>query len=155
MLRSLMSGTLNIHFSEEDPAWTQAILPVMNGALGIRNSAQLVPSSFVTSAAACSELVSQILPEHLRGSPTTPYQDGAMVLWSLDHDAPLPEGIGQENQTAWDSRRMTAIANKLLENAQNEKFSAWISAASTHESGVWLNQDWPKQYIRFQETKLS
>ena len=112
-LRSIVSGTVNIHLSEKDPAWIQAILPVKNGGLWLRSAVQLAPSTFLASATACYELISHILPAHLQSSAPTPLQVEAMTLWSRDHDTPPPDVTGQYHQKAWDSRRMTAIANKI------------------------------------------
>ena len=55
LLRSTVSSIVNIHF--EDPAWSQAILPMKSGGLGIRSAVQLAHSAFLASAAACSELI--------------------------------------------------------------------------------------------------
>ena len=57
-----MSGTVNTHFDEEDPTWTQATPPVKNQGQGFRSAVQLAPSAYLASAVACSELVCHILP---------------------------------------------------------------------------------------------
>ena len=98
LLRSTVSSIVNIHF--EDPAWSQAILPVRSGGLGIRSAVQLAPSAFLASVTACSELITHILPPHLSCSTSTPHQDEALALWSRGHDTarrhyPIPpEGVG-------------------------------------------------------------
>ena len=73
MLKPILSGIVNIRFTVDDPAWTQATLPVKNGGLGIRRAVQLAPSAYLASAAACSELVSHILPPRLHISTPTPH----------------------------------------------------------------------------------
>ena len=57
LLKSSLSGITNIHFGEDDPAWTQATLPVKMGGLGVRSAVQLAPSAFLASAVAASDLV--------------------------------------------------------------------------------------------------
>ena len=79
LFRSIVSGIVNIHFSEEDPAQTQVTLLVKNGGLETRSALQLVPSAFLASAAACSELISHMLHAHLQSSAPTLYQDLAMA----------------------------------------------------------------------------
>ena len=46
LLKSIVSSVTNIHFTADDPAWTQATLPVRFGRLGIRSTVQLAPSAF-------------------------------------------------------------------------------------------------------------
>ena len=104
------------------------LLPVKNKGLGRRRALQLAPSSFVAPAAFCSELVSHIFPAHLQGSWMRPWFCGLMTL--IHH---LLKALVQ-HQNAWDSRRITAIASKLLEDVQDERSCAWLLAASTHES---------------------
>ena len=41
LLKSTVSSIANIRFNENDPAWTQATLPVRCGGLGIRSAVQL------------------------------------------------------------------------------------------------------------------
>ena len=62
-LRALVSRITNVPL--EDPAWSQASLPVRCGGLGIRSAVQLAPSAFLSSAAGSSDLVRRILPDRL------------------------------------------------------------------------------------------
>ena len=134
LLMSTVSSIANIHF--EDPAWSQAILPVRSGGLGIRSAVQLAPSAFLASAAACSELITHILPPHLSCSTSTPHQDEALSLWSRGHDTPPPEGTARYRQKAWDSVRVVASVDNLLEDAPDMYPPARLLAASSRESGV-------------------
>ena len=61
-LKSIVSRITNIHFEANDPAWSQATLPVGVGGLGIRSTVQLTPSAFLASASATHDLVQEILP---------------------------------------------------------------------------------------------
>ena len=56
-LKSIVSRITNIHFEANNPAWSQATLPVGVGGLGIRSAVQLAPSAFLASAAATRDLV--------------------------------------------------------------------------------------------------
>ena len=79
LLRSIVSSIVNIRFGEDDPAWTQATLPsVKSGGLGIRSAVQLAPSAYMASAAACSELVSIVLPPQLQDFTASAYLDEAI-----------------------------------------------------------------------------
>ena len=139
LLRSIVSSIVNIRFGEDDPAWTQATLPVKSGGLGIRSAVQLAPSAYMASAAACSELVSIVLPPQLQDFTASAYLDEARAQWSCGHDLPPPEGTGQQLQKAWDAVRVTAIKDKLLQDAPDARSRARLLASSARESGVWLN----------------
>ena len=69
LLKLTLSGITNVHFSEGDLAWTQALLTVKMGGCRIRSTVQLAPSACLASAAATSKLVPYIIPSHLQGSP--------------------------------------------------------------------------------------
>ena len=138
LLRSTLSGITNIHFSEDDPAWTQATLPVRMGGLGIQSAVQLAPSAFLASATAASDLVNRIVPIHLEGSPL-PNVDDASFLWSSGHNQVPPEGVDQQRQKAWDTLRASALADSLLLNAADPRSHARLLASTAKESGAWLN----------------
>ena len=130
---------VNIHFVEDDPTWTQVTLSVKNWSLWIRSAVQLAPSVYLASAAACSELVCHILPPRAPSSIPTPNQEEAKKMWSPGHSKSPPDGTGKNYQKVWDSARVTATASKLLVNASDERSHAHLMAASSRESGVWLN----------------
>ena len=138
LLKSITSAIININFSENDLAWTQATLPVNFGGLGIRSAVQLAPSAFLASAAASSVLVQRLLPPHLKNSPT-PYLEDAKAQWSLGHDLSPPEGPTQRSQKAWDTLRVSEIADNLLGSAQDTRSRAHLLAVSAKEAGAWLN----------------
>ena len=94
LLKSIVSTITNTHFSEDDPAWTQATLPVKFGRLGIRSAVLLAPSAFLASVAAAYDLVHLIIPPHFR-SFSIPSMDDARALWSQGHDLSPPEGTVQ------------------------------------------------------------
>ena len=137
-LRSIVSTITNIHFAPNDPAWTQASLPVKFGGLGIRSAVQLAPSAFLASAAGSSDLAHHILPSHLQNVPLPNVADAA-ALWSQDHDHPPPVGTASHCQKTWDAHKVSATADSLLESASNATSIARLLAASTRESGAWLN----------------
>ena len=84
-LRSIASTITNVDLEADGPAWSQAFLPVKFGGLGIRSAVQLSSSAFLTSTAASSDLVHQILPFRLHAAPS-PYLADAEAEWSHDHD---------------------------------------------------------------------
>ena len=100
---------------------------------------QLAPSAYMAYAAACSDLVSIVLPPQLQDFTASAYLDEARAQWSCGHDLPPPEGTGQQLQKAWDAVRVTAIKDKLLQDAPDARSRARLLASSARESGVWLN----------------
>ena len=131
-----MSRVINIHL--DDPARTQASLPVKFGDLGIRNAVQLAPSAFLASAAGSSNLIHLILPPHLQDIPFLHLED-AMALWSKDHSQPPLFGLASHRQKAWDISKVSATADFLLDNAPDASSQARLLAALAKESGAWLN----------------
>ena len=89
-LKSIMSRITNIDFDQGD-SWLQATLPVKLDGLGFRSASILAPSTFLASADGASELMQQLLPEHLS---SIPYPDRELALsgWKqvLPEDTPVP-----------------------------------------------------------------
>ena len=127
-----MSSVTNIHFTADDPAWTQATLPVRFGGLGIRSAMQLAPSAFLASAAASLSLIKTIVAAHLQSLPV-PHKDLALTMWSQGHENPPPSGTAARVQKSWDMCKVVKTAESLLENAPDDM------AVSTKESGAWLH----------------
>ena len=136
-----------IHFGEGDLAWTQAMLSVKIHGLGIRSMVQLVPSAFLASAAATSNLVHCIILSHLQGSPV-PNIDDAKVLWSEGHAWSRSILLRMQPNTnrkhAWVTPKATALAKSLLheECTRYQSLGRGRLLASTctaKESWAWLN----------------
>jgi len=99
LLKSIVEQITNVPFNDNDPAWTQATLPVKMGGLGIQSAVQLAPSAFLASAAASSDLVYHIVPPQLQGSPM-PHVEDAQRLWAKGHDRAPPQCVSQYHQKA-------------------------------------------------------
>ena len=138
LLKSIVSNVTNIRFGDDDPAWTQATLPVRYGGLGFRSAVQLAPSAYLASAAASSGLISHILPASLQSLPI-PHLDAAVSLWSHGHDTPPPSGTAACSQKSWDTSVVSSTAESLLEGAPDDITRARLLAVSTKESGAWLH----------------
>ena len=79
-LRSIVSDIKNIDLDEA--AWTQALLSVKSGGLGVRGWVQLAPSAFLASPAANSDLTHHILPPHFQLTEV-PCIEEAPKVWSI------------------------------------------------------------------------
>ena len=123
------------HLALDDHAWTQVSLPVSLGRLGVRSVVVVAPSAFLASSHASAELIDLLLPGN---SHLCPYVDDALVLWSLGHCQPPPEGVDAGKQKAWDGVRVCLSADRLLQNAKDESDRVRLLAVSTKESGAWL-----------------
>jgi len=137
-LKSIVSSVTNIQFTADDPAWTQATLPIRLGGLGIRSAVQLAPSAFLASAAASLNLIKIIVPSRLQSFPI-PHQDMALSIWSQGHDNPPPLGTAACIQKNWDASKVMKTADSLLENACDDVTRARLLAVSAKESGAWLH----------------
>ena len=133
ILRSTVSTITNTHLNNK--AWTQASLPVKAGGLGIRSAEHLAPSAFLSSTSASNELVHHILPPRF-GSEDLSQVETALTFWSQGHDSPPPPSPASHLQKAWDSCRVEAAADTLLENARDATSRARLLAASIKESGA-------------------
>ena len=138
ILRDITSCITNINFHDNNSAWIQATLPVGYGGLGIRSPVQLAPSAFLASAAGSSNLVSQILPNHLQNHNCL-HMNEALSVWTQGHKQALPTGSTSHRQKEWDIPRVKAMEKVLLDNAPDARSRARLLSASTKESGAWLN----------------
>ena len=138
VLRNALSTITNITFDVNDSCWTQASLPVKFGGLGIRSAVQLAPSAFLASAAGSSDLVHHILPPRFVSAPLLHVSD-ALSLWSQNIDQTPPEGIASHQQKCWDSYKVSAVIDSLLNEAPDLFTRTRLLTVSVKESGAWLN----------------
>ena len=138
-LRSILSTVLNINLDSET-AWSQATLPVGFGGIVIQSSIQLAPSAFLASAAGCSTLINQILPERLHNTPYSDVED-ALAIWTRGHEypPPLPPSPADRRWKAWDLPQIQELYDNLLIKAVDSMSYARLLAVATKESGAWLN----------------
>ena len=108
------------------------------GGLGIRSAVQLAPSAFLASAAGSSDLVHHILPPRFVSSPLLHVSD-ALSLWSQNIDQTPPEGIASHQQKCWDSYKVSAVIDSLLNEAPDLFTRTRLLTVSVKESGAWLN----------------
>ena len=138
LLESITSSITSNSLHGSVTAWPQASLPVKNGGLGIRSAVQLAPSTFLASAAGSSTLVAQIIPRHLQKFPIVAREE-AFSCWSQGHNNPPSPDSVSHRQREWDSPRVKASAQALLEDAPDARSRAGLLATSRKESGAWLN----------------
>ena len=137
LVRSILSSIVNIIFQENDLIWMQATLPVKCGGLGIRSAVQLAPSAFLASAAGTSDLIRQILPPRFTGIPYSETEE-ALSCWSQGHSEDPPSSDAAHQQKAWDTPRVHAQVDALLEASTNDTSRAHLLAAIMEYSGAWL-----------------
>ena len=98
----------------------------------------LAPSAFLASAAANSDLTHHILPPRFQSSELL-YVAEATKMWSTGLDLPPLSGPASHHQKAWDEIKVSATADSLLKQAPDAVSRSRLLAASTKESGAWLN----------------
>ena len=137
LLESIVSRITNIDFDQGD-SWLQATLPVKSGGLGFRSTSTLAPSAFLASAGGASDLMQQLLPDHL---PSTPYLDRDLALsrWkqALPEDTPAPSAVNR--QKSWDEPVVQHTFDTLLEHCTNEISRSQLLGAGSFKSGARLN----------------
>ena len=86
------------------------------GGLEIRITAQLAPSAFLASATSCSQLVHQILSAFPLDISDR-LEEAALNLWREGHSHLPPDHPASYRQRCWDSPKVDAEFNSLLETA--------------------------------------
>ena len=137
LLRSLLSIILNINL-DHDGSWLLATLPVRDGGLGVHRAVQLAPSAFLASAAGCSSLIREILPPCLHAC-VDPHIELALTAWRQSHSESSPSLPEASHQRVWDAPLIAATITSLLDGAPSQQATARLLAASTPETGAWLN----------------
>ena len=132
-LRSTLASILNIDLTN-DLAWLQASLPIRSGGIGVRSTTMLAPSAFLSSAAGCKILVSALIPAY-QPSPLTTL---ALAEWSDGLCITPPSGGDETRQKSWDKTKIECCQQILLDSASDNRARARLLAASTKESGYWL-----------------
>ena len=84
LLKTILCDVINVRLDEV--SWSQACLPIRFGGIGVRRVAQLA-TSFLASAACCSDLIRLILPLHLQ-NVSYPPQESALASWQCGHNEP-------------------------------------------------------------------
>ena len=136
-LRSILTSILNVSLDDHS-AWIQATLPVRAGGLGIRRATQLAPSAFLASAAGCKDLLNQIIPNRLKGTPP-PYTLEVRNEWQQGHQHTPPPTPVKQQQKEWDKPHIEATQQGLLDSAADPRTRARLLAVQAKESGAWLN----------------
>lgn len=141
VIRSIMEAILNVSLSGEH--WTQAILPVRYGGLGVRCIRDVSLPAFLASAHGVADLVADILS--LNGDKATiPHAADAIKTWLARFPgAAVPEN--PEFQRSWDDVACKAILDRLTDGAEAVDL-ARLLAVSRPESGAWL-QALPSPHI--------
>ena len=132
-----MSAVLNVSL-EEDSTWTQATLPVGSGGIGVCRAVQLAPSSLLASAAGRDDLILRIVPHQFQ-SASYPAVEDAGREWSRGHEQPPPPTPDNTQQKVWDKPQVQVSVKVLPETAPDPQARARLLAATTAESGAWLN----------------
>ena len=101
-------------------------------------STSLHASAFLASANASADLVHRVVPAHFQHT-AIPCLDEALSHWSKDNSLSPPEGTAQHHQRNWDTPRVSHTADRLLEEAPDDRSRSQLLACSARESGAWLN----------------
>ncbi|CAM1312028.1 Uncharacterised protein r2_g2239 [Pycnogonum litorale] len=150
ILRRTLCEVLNTNISNDQ--WTQAVLPVAKGGIGIRRACDLALPACLSSMYGADELVENILQSSadLTLTPFTSLStvkpcildsdtEVAVGLWKLKSEQDVPPESLKAVQRAWDTPLIDRIFNYLLQGAVDQKACARLLAASTKESGAWLH----------------
>ena len=114
-----MSEVTNTAIVCDDRAWTQAILPVKLGGVGVHSAVEVAPSAYLASLHASFALIQTILPVQLSSFTPISLAD-TLSSWSVSHDFMPPVSDCVCKQESWDQLRVVAAADKLLESAMDD-----------------------------------
>ncbi|KAI3378742.1 hypothetical protein SNEBB_007093 [Seison nebaliae] len=135
LLFSSLEQLLNVSLS--DMARLQASLPVRDGGLGIRRSAQLALPCFLASVASSEAVMSDILQPHVATNDALWTE--ACDNWKTSSGKNLPPESDQKKQKAWDSPLIANDLPVLSAAATLTHEKARLLAAQEKQSGAWLN----------------
>lgn len=133
-LKTSIESILNV--SLNDPQWTQAVLPIRHGGLGVRCMGELGLPAFLASAHGVAGLVSVIL--HNEGDEASiPFVSDARAVWSTLNSG-VESPAAPHVQRAWDDVGANRVQKQLLSEAAGADL-ARLRAVSRSESGAWLH----------------
>ena len=135
-LRAAISKITNVAFSQN--SWTQAVLPVRYGGLGLRRTEDLALPSYVSSLHHCFDLVMTLLPASLHTDMHAERENTVADWKNVAEPAEPPAGDAARRQRHWDSVLAVKARTHLL-SAANQLDQARLLAAGTSESGAWLH----------------
>jgi len=134
-LTAALSSVTNVRF--EGDSLVQAMLPVRLGGLGIRMSKDIALPAFISSLHSVRDLVEVIL-QKVQMREDNELQDVVNIWHARNQGLALPDGVNLGRQRTWDGPQASAVASGLLERA-DQISRARLLAASSRESGLWLN----------------
>ena len=135
-VRSALTAIINVTFSEA--SYSQAVLPVSLGGLGVRRAQDLAKPAFIASLYSTRFLVDAVL-SRVNGLAETGDLAVAREAWRLSSVGVVePEEFKRIQQKAWDSEASGLALENLLQDA-DQVSRARLLAASQKESGLWLH----------------
>jgi hypothetical protein len=136
-LQTTLIKILNINLDSSTRSWTQAVLPIRLGGLGVRASASVALPAFLSSAYGSLSLVGIILnlPQIVDGELASLKE--ARDAWC--HSCPGTDiPAARHFQRAWDTPRLKKVQASLIESSPDDFERARLLAVSAPESGHWL-----------------
>ena len=141
IIRKSLSKICNVNFDES--SYTQAILPVSKGGIGIASASQIALPAFLASASGAKRALSCILPEDYVDASF----EKALDLWLAR--ANLTEAPSDSIQKHWTSPLSDATFYQLITdldaenvkrlNAHQDPFgSAWLNVVPSKNLGLKL-----------------
>ena len=141
IIRNSLSKICNVNFNES--SYTQAILPVSKGGIGIASASQIALPAFLASATGAKCALSCILPEDYNDASF----EKALNLWLTK--ANLPEAPSDFIQNHWTSPLSDTTFDQLITdldvenvkrlNAYQDPFgSAWLNVVPSKNLGLKL-----------------
>lgn len=135
--KNIVEKVLNLKIS--DFSWSQAVLPIRLGGIGLRLLQHLSLPGFLSSCFATKDLIGNILYPSLNGDFKIFGFDEALELWKFT-SAESPYPPKPNCQRSWDQILAKLCQERLLfESETNPITLARLKATATKESGAWLN----------------
>ena len=130
IIRKSLSKMCNVNFDES--SYTQAILPVSKGAIGIASASQIALPAFLASASGVKRALSCILPEDYVDASF----EKALDLWLAR--ANLTEAPSDSIRKHWTSPLSDATFDQLITDLDAEKVKR-LNAYQDPFGSAWLN----------------
>ena len=130
IIRKSLSKICNVNFDES--SYTQAILSVSKGGIGIASASQIALPAFLASASGAKRALSCILPEDYVDASF----EKALDLWLAR--ANLTEAPSDSIQKHWTSPLSDATFDQLITDLDAENVKR-LNAYQDHFGSAWLN----------------
>ena len=134
LLRTSLQDITNCFIDSK--AWSQCILPIKLGGLGIRDSSKLCFSAFLGTVQDSLYLLPSILPPNIYSHPDSIFDEALSIFKKITH---ISDTSVLKTQKDFDSALCKIFLDKKISSVESDIELARLLALQEPESNAWLN----------------